>query len=497
MGVFVNSKSAAGSRHGVFAIDQTNAPLIQPTPTNVSCIVGQFPWGPDGVVFTPSSPRDRLNNFAPFGMDHTGSAYLSTIAAAWPDLRIYRVLGTGSQGAFTTLTQGFVSVLLVVAKWNGAAGNSIVATVTDATDGDPNHFNLTAVVSSVGGSTIDTLENLNYSGTGDDSVVDFTNSLLLGTLTKLANGRPGNGAYTLATGSDGAVASSDYIGTQGTGDKGFAVCEGDEEIRQIFTDDPGDSLRNAVNAGIQQHAEFMGDRVAFVSGNSGLSLATTQSDVSNYRSTRVVYMDPWVTVRDDSAGSTHAIPPQCFGASVASQLPPSTSIAWKGAEAGAMLDRIVSLVNDRGNSRDTNTRAGIATIFKHQSGGYRIEADPVTYAPVNPAKKSLRRTRVGDFIAVSFVDSVQDQVDAPNVPVTQQSIMNALSGLLANLKQAKDRDPIHNPFIKDYSVPVVASTESEIDGGELEIDVNVKVGSAIEQLFLGINYGESVDVTVS
>jgi phage tail sheath protein FI len=234
-----------------------------------------------------------------------------------------------------------------------------------------------------------------------------------------------------------------------------------------------------------------------MSGNSGLSVSATQTDSDDYRSTRVAYMDPWVYVRDDVDGTQRLIPPQSFGASVAAQLPPSTSIAWKSGEVGAMLNGIVALQADRGAAKASNTSAGIVTVIKQPSGGYRFEADPVTNAPVNPAKKSLRRTRVGDFIAVSFLDSVQDQVDAPNVPVVQQGIMNALARLLADLKQAQDRDPAHNAFIKDYSPPVVASTATEIAQGELEIDVNVQVGSAAEQIFLGINFGETVEISAS
>lgn len=496
--VFVSSKAAVGALHGVFAIDQTNAPLVQATTTNVSCLVGQFPWGQENTVVTSASPKDRLNMFAPFGMDHTGSGYLSIIRKQWPDLRISRVVGTTAAAAGQFMfNAGLTEAVGIGAKYNGAAGNSIIATVTDATDGDPLHFNLTVMVSGVGGSTQEIFQNLNYSGTGSNSTPDFTNTILTGSLTPSGPCRPANGSYALINGSDGTPSAADYIGTAGAGDKGFAVCEGDEQIRQIFTDDPGNTLRNAVNAGLLQHVESMGDRVAFISGNSGLTVTQTQTDVANYRSTRVVYMDPWVRITDDETGATQLVPPQSFGASVAAQLPPSTSIAWKAAEVGAMLAGIVSLEQERGTARGPNTEEGIATIFKHIKGGYRIESDPVTYAPINPAKKSLKRTRTGDFIAISFKSSVQDMVDAPNVRTTQQAILNSLTRLLTNLKLAKERDPAHNTFIDDFTMPFVGSTADEIAQGQLEIDSDVKIGPAIEQLFFGINYGEGVTVTVT
>jgi hypothetical protein len=505
MPVFVSSKSAAGNAHGVFALDQTNAPLVQLTSTNVACLVGQFPWGPSQQIVSPASPKDRLNTFAPFGMDHTGSGYLSIIRKAWPDLRIIRVLSSTAQNAGAFLLDGSSNVIGGIgAKYNGTAGNSITVTVSNASDGDPNHFNASITIAGSGGSTTDLLENLNYSGIGGDSVVDLTNSLLVGLVFGGVSGgatagRPVNGTTTMSGGTDGTLVSGDYVGTAGTGDKGIALAEGDDEIRQIFTDDCGSLLRNAVNSGLTQHAESMGDRVAFMAGDSGMTIAQTQTDVDNYRSTRVVYMDPWVMEADDVDGTLHALPPQSFGASVASQLPPSTSIAWKSGEVGSMLNGITSLQpgGDRGSARVSNTNHGIVTIFKFAGGGFRFEADPTTIAPITPAKKSLRRTRVGDAIAISFTDSVRDQVDAPNVPVVQQQLMNALNRLLANLKNAQNRDPAHEFFIKDYSPPVIGSTASEIQQGELEIDIDVQVGAAAERIFLGINFGETVTISAS
>lgn len=497
MSVFVSSKSAVGSAHGVFALDQTNAPLVALTGTNTACLVGQFPWGRDTQVVEPASAKDRLLEFAPPGMDHTGSGYLSIIRKAWPDLRIIRVVGAGANPASASLLQSSTPIIGVIARYNGAAGNSLIATVLAATDGNALHFNLVVMVSGPGGVTQEIYENLNFSGTGPDSTPDLTNALLVLEFFKFNSGRPDNGTYTFASGSDGTPVSSDYIGTQGTGDKGFALAEGDPDIRHIFHDDCGNGLRNAVNAGIQQHAESMGDRVAYITGNDGLALAAAQTDAASYRSTRVVYMDPWVIEEDDIDNTQHSIPATSFAASVAAQLPPSTSIAWKSGEVGAMLNGIVALSQDRGVGRVDNTKKGIVTVFKQSTGGFRFECDNTTNAPVNPAKKSLRRTRSGDAIAISFRDSVGDDVDAPNVPVIQTGLLTALTRLLENLKRAQDRDPAHNFFIKDYSAPVIASSAQEQAQGECEIDVNVQTGSAMEQIFLGINFGETVTITAS
>src|SRR6266849_5236162 len=70
---------------------------------------------------------------------------------------------------------------------------------------------------------------------------------------------------------------------------------------------------------------------------------------SGYRSVRTVYTDPWVYVLDDVDGTKRLVPSAPFAASVAAQLSPSTSIAWKDPEVLAMLDAIVDVEFDRGN----------------------------------------------------------------------------------------------------------------------------------------------------
>lgn len=116
------------------------------------------------------------------------------------------VLNPGSVAtqATATLTDGPTSVLTLTASVAGAAGNALAATVADATDADPDHFNLT-VFGPVGSATAsETFPNLNFSGTVTDSAPVLTGTLLAG-MQKLAAGRPDNGAHVFSGGIDGVA----------------------------------------------------------------------------------------------------------------------------------------------------------------------------------------------------------------------------------------------------------------------------------------------------
>ncbi|HEU4728387.1 MAG TPA: hypothetical protein VFT22_10870 [Kofleriaceae bacterium] len=485
-------------RHGVFAIEQVSPAVIVPTGSDVACELGQFAWGPANVLTTPVSIKDLTNTVAPPGVDHANSAYLGLIRKGWPTIKFVRVVASTAVVATANLPNAVpTQIVRVDLKYPGIAGNSMTWTVSSASDGNALHFKLTVTATGPSGTTTDVVDNLNYSGTGADSIPVLTNALLIGAITKLVNGTPIAGTGSFASGTTPAVISSDYVGTQGNGDKGTALLEGDSTIRHFFYDDMGSSLRAAVNAGGQAHAVYMGDRVAYLNGIAGQTLAAVATDVANYRSDRVMYLDPWVNILDDVNGTKRLVPSASFAASVAARLSVSTSIAWKGAEVQQMLAGINSLEADRGQGAGSNTSNGAATFIKETSGGFTIEADVMTQFPVDVTHGYLTRRRVTDFIAISFVSSTRGFVDAPNVPDNQQNIVNALEIFMKAMKRAKDQDPNHNPHVVDYQIGNLnaANTQADIQNGKFSIPLDVTDSAGMRQIFLGINSGESVVVT--
>jgi phage tail sheath protein FI len=499
MPLFVSSKSSV-TRHGVFAIEVTPASTLQAQGTGVVALVGQFPWGPKDTIYEPSNMADAKITFAPPGMTRTGSAYLSLIAKAWPDLRLVRVLGSAAAKATGTLISSTpTNIATVTAKYEGTEGNSIVLTVADASDGDANHYNLTAAVTGTSGTTEDLIQNWNDSGTGtNSSFASLTQAQkdalrLIGGITHLANGRPVNGTYAMSTGANGSITAARYTGSAGTGDLGLALLEGDASVNHVVVDDPGNSLRAATNAGVVAHAELMGDRIGYINGDSGQSATAAQADVASYRNNKVMYVDPWVYIYDDTTGALQLVPPAPFAASVAAQLPPSTPISWKNSEVQQMLGGIIKLESPRGANAGTNTNKGIMTVIKEDSGGFTFEAAVTTIAPTDPTKKRLTRTRMLQYIARAAVAGFRPSVDAPNVESNRDDLQIGLTSFMSGLKRAQFNDPNHNTHVVDFVVQPIEETNTaeDIAAGEVNIDLDTQFSSGMDKIFLRIKGGET------
>ena len=497
--LFYSSVAAIGQNHGVFGIQQPPPQSIVPNGTGVVAMVSQMAWGPSSgdtdALYQTTGQQDFLNTFFPLGMDRSKSGYLMEISGAWPTLIAVRVAGVGASRASSTLG----GPVTAQAKWPGTEGNKITLTVAAASDGNTNHFNLTASVSNTAGTTSETFYNLNNTATGAIALPDLTNAHLLGSLTVNTNTRPTNGTYTLSGASDGsAIAASDYLGTQGGGEpnKGFALLEGNESIRHVWVDDPGSSLRSAVNTGLMNHVNYLQDRTGYICGPSGQSPSAVQTDVLNYVSTNIVYVDPWVYVNDDS-GTKQLVPSNFLGASLGSNASPSTSFAWRNLILRKFLGTVVGLETNRGSTKAANTALGISTIIPYKGGGFCFEAAKVTANASSQAQGNWTRTQMGIYIASSVEDALNSDVDQPNVLLNQQEIMGAVDTFLADLKKNQNVNPNTAPYIKDYVLQTIgaANTDASLDQGNFIIAASVKIGSSTERIVFSITYGESVTIT--
>ena len=379
----------------------------------------------------------------------------------------------------------------------GSAGNSISLVVSTASDGDANHFNLTASITGASGTTSETYQNINLSGTGADYIPSLANSKLLGSIAKGTAGRPTSGTFSLANGATGTVTAADYVGTAGTGNKGIALLEGDKTVRVVCCGDPGNTFRATVNAGLVAHATLMGDRVAVINGDSGLTAALAITNVATYsRSERVVYAAPWYYTYDDVTGAEQLVPPGPLMASLIAQTSPSTSVAWKDNEQGLKLTAINRLESAYGNAVADCTDAGIACFIQEEEGGFRVEAGVTTIAPTDPSKKNLARTRIGDYIAVSLTKSFRPFGDAPNVEANQIPMLGMTKNFMNIMKRAATNDPNHEAHVVDYAILPAEqfNTSVEIAAGDWTIPLDVQTSSAMERIFLSVQHGEGVGI---
>jgi phage tail sheath protein FI len=498
MSLFAESFSAV-TRHGAYAIKATPDPFITATGTSVAAMVsGDLPWGPVGVV-REVDVNEFLQLYAPPGMDRSGHGVLAIEGKAWPSLRILRVVGSGAKEAEVTLQDaGKKDIVTVKARYPGDAGNSIVVTVSDARDGDAHHWNLTVSVSGATGETKLVLQNRNCSGQGDDrlNTPEIQQSVLVGEIKKLANGRPFNGTYVMVGGSSGVLAAGDLTGTAGATDKGIALLEGDPSIRHVFVSYPGQGLLDAVNLALIKHVKQTGDRTVYLHGPPGMTPEDVQAYVQSYRATGAVLVFPWYWKKRFYDDADVLVPGAALAASVASQLPPSTSIAWKAARVQEMILDVRRLELPIGNAAATNTEKGIVTLIRESAGGHSFESAVMTSYPVEPSQGALKIWRMDTYLASSLVQSTRTLIDAPNVEANRNKIWFAVSTFLQQLKDNADPqrssiDPNLVPHIIDFRLLGERDTNTArtFAEGKVIVGLLVQYSSDISQLFFLLKTG--------
>jgi hypothetical protein len=501
MSLFTTSISAI-TRPGVYLTSKKPPAAIRASGTGRAALVCQTPFGPSGTLTNPTSDADRNLTFAPPGFNRTSTGILAMIQKGWPDLGIVRVLGTSAATASATLASSTPTNLITVpAKYPGADANSLTWTVSAASDGDSNHFNLTVAITGASGTTSETFKNGNVSGTGADYLwADvIANSRLIAQPTKLAAGIPAAGSGSFSSGANGTINAAAYVGTAGSGDKGIARLEGDPTIRHFTTDDCASGNRAAVNAGIRAHAELTGNRVGYMGGNTGQAASAAQSDAASYQSENVCYVDPWCYELDDVTGAQQLVQSSAFAMSVATQIPPSLRIAWRDPSVTKLLGGVVGVEFDRGEQAAANTAAGVTTLQKGKKGGFCFELDVVTIAPVDATRADLPRTRMGHYVGTALQDSLQTFVNGPNVSVTQQSIVTAITEFMEGLLKNKDDDPFSEPYVLAYLLGNIqaSNTPTDVANGDFQVPLSFQTDTGMQKLIIGVQYGPTVSISVS
>ncbi len=495
MGLFILSTSTA-TQHGVYAIKRTPTTQIRASGTGRLALVGSFLWGPTDQIIQPASIAELKQLVAPAGFTRTGYAYLLLLCMAFPDIVCVRVVGSSASKASKNLSDANpTNIAAITAKYVGTGINSASIVVSDATDADANHFNLTVTASSASGSTVDRIENINFSAVG--TVTTFTAAdgeklQLVAPPVRSVAGRPVNGTYTFSTaGTDGTINSAAYIGTASSGNIGIALCETDSNIRHVLCDYPGSGAIAAVNAGLVAHRVLMGDRFVYVNGIPAQTAAQVQADALLYQAAGTIYADPWAYMRDDVTQAEQLVPPAIFAAGLAAQLSPSTSFAWKASEVRTALGAITRLETARGMAAPTNTAAGISTLIKAPAGGWVFEAAVNTISPADKTQTEPTTTGMDIYIAKAFVASVYGSVDSPNVDVNREDLRLALGGFMDGLKRNKDKDPNHMPHVVDFDIPPADSINTPADyaAGDVYIPLSVQYSNGMHRIFLVMKSG--------
>lgn len=378
-----------------------------------------------------------------------------------------------------------VAVATLIAKWPGTHGNGFSATVAAASDADSDHFNLTvSITDPVTGTASETFPNVS---TIDDLPPDLGTSILLSDFNLIGtpSTRPANGSYTFAGGSNGSsIASSDY-------EDGLDELALQDDVRIVVADDCGNSIRAAVNAALQAHAEDKTDRIALLHGDDDNTHAENKTDVASYRSDRVIYFGKMVNVKDDS-GTEVLAPFATFAAGALANLEPHQSHAWRDPRVTKYYSGVSSIPSTNFSTGDATVRResttqGICLPIRLADGRFAALHDRVTLQTVN--KRYAVTRRIKDYLALSLQAGLDPFVNGPNIAEQQKDAALAVKNLL-DREAAKGR--LTEVGAVDVRTPNNATTAAL---GEFYLGISAKTPAPQEKIFPLINVGPTVVVT--
>lgn len=378
-----------------------------------------------------------------------GQVWAALLNKPFGSLVIRRVRASDAVKASFTLETAAggagTDVLRVDASSVGAWGNLVGVSVTAATDGNANHFNLTARYQS----RQIVLQNLDIT-TGNDNT-----ALVVGAdparfidLVKLADGRPVNNAatvdgadangfvllgqtvagFTSVLGTEGTLAVGDYNG--GMNDlaifPGIAVAL----VPEIVAGSAATFHSNLVTL-----AAAVSDRVFFTWAQAhGQSVATETAQVTaqiTTRTDRIVWAFNSPYTIDPKTQAEIQTAPHVWLASIASQV--DIDIHLGSFQTIAYLAGITRVTNTALQRLDLIAlkNAGISTLERNTSG---FQFRSVVTTSLEPGKTELARRRMADFLQLSASTRLATYVKGKNTPEERAAMAGELTAFSEQLK---------------------------------------------------------------
>ncbi len=512
MGIQIVTSLAQAEARGVYGIFQRELAAVQGVGTARAVMLCQLPWGPvglaeDGDLADFDTPANFRAKFCPAGFTRTGSPYNLATRFAWADLKIIRVLASDAVKATINLQKaGALDCVAAPAKYYGAEGNGITCVVAAASDGVANSFDLTVTKlnSTTGKSTAEKYPNVDSTRTDDAYWTALTaNSVLLGPLKPSDVGRPVNGTYTLAAGTDGAaIVASDYLGTPGSADKGLALCEKDQEISFIFLgDDPGAGLRATINAGLAAHQALMNDRRhVLLTGAADETDATARTNAALNPGEQIHYITGFGKVVDEDATSDTSpliqVPLTGAFAGFCSIIQPHVSPAVKRKEFTKYFAPIKGLTNGTGTpgSLATNEKNGVVSFEKNSNGVFSPYCGVATDKLTQIFVSRMRR-----YIMFSLGFAIEDYRNSPNADTVQDDERTITETFLEQLVTNGKGDVFLRPAVKAAALLPEESANTTVseNAGDYAIPAEVQLFNEQRRLIIQVRAGVDVTVTVA
>lgn len=389
------------------------------------------------------------------------------------------------------------AIIRVDATSKGLWGNDVSILIQDASDGDADHFNLTAKYL---GKT-QTYKNLDTSATGNDNLAetlgdDEGNWIVI---TKLADGRPANtipstngadadgyvnlgetvSGFTSVAGTDGSIADSDFTVTDGPLDQ---ICAYAGIGVVMVAERMSSTLKTALNT----KAGAAYDRLFLIGPDSAATTKSSAiSEVASYRSDRLIYCFNHPYTLDPETATQVQVRPESWMASILSQ----TDVdIHPGDEDNKKYTAGISKLTWTTLTREDYIAfkaAGICALESDDGFGF---VSGVTTS-LTPGKEEITRRRMTDYLQISIANTLKYSVKKKNTESRRAANGGMVSAFLKDLKR-------NERIVEDYEVDTEKlNTEAQRALGIEKMLIRVKLISHALYLVLETEIGTGVSVT--
>ena len=476
MGIFrTNDPNLFDDIDGIIIDETAPPPSIQGVASNTAILVGLFQRGIQELKQVTS-----IGEFHELFGKSSFSGNKQLKNKKFGRLKIIRVIASDAVLATKTFDASATPTLKFDAISKGAYGNNLKVTIeTGSVSGKKytiEDTNSNAVLSS------EVFDNIAIA----DIVASTFSSSQLVVVTVVDTGADPDDtvATALATGSDGAVADSDY-------ESALVLAEQERAGNVVFFD----VYTTARNVFLKTHVADTQDKMVIVCGDPGDDRATAITDAALNRDTdgRIIYAWPYIKTTID--GAIELVAPGSWAASIFSQTSPHIALSF--TENSKFLGGIVDLeFKENRAGYIALDEAGIMAFEQDLDIGFLIK-NAVTTQILSSSKKTILRRRMADFLTDSialFLKNYQNDVNST-------AKRNEIKAQIVDFDQRLIRDGIlpGEQDVKDGS-PVLIDTESlntdsVIAAGKFKILYKRRIFSSMRYIILQAEIGESVIVT--
>lgn len=480
MGIFrTNDPTQFDDIDGI-VIDESAPPsAISGAAANVAILVGQFQRGPLEL----SLPLGSIGEFHEIYGKSSFSGNKQLKNKKFGALRIIRAAAAAAAKATLTIDDGGgspVDIIKFDAKYVGAYGNNIkVTTETGSNSG-----------------TKYTIEDTNADAVlpvevYDDIVVTaitaatFAGSKLVDATVLATSAEPDAIAATsLASGSDGSIADTDY-------EDAIALAEEEKAGNVLFLD----SYNSTRSGYLKTHVAATQDKMCIVCGAVGDDRAAAITDAANYRDSdgRIMYAWPYVQTSID--GALELTPPAAWVASIFSQTSPHVALSYTGNTG--FLAGITDLeYKESRNGYIALNAAGVLALERDKDVGYLVK-NAVTTHIVNTEKREVLRRRMADFLTTSIAYYLKNYQNDVNSSAKRDEVKAAIltfDALLVADKIVPGANEVKSglPLLVDTES---LNTDAVVASGQFRILYKRRIYSSMRFIVLQAEIGTSVVVT--